>query len=270
MADTNAGDGPLSTSSVAALSGYSVQQIRNLEALGVIAPARRAANGYRRFSHHHVRDLRVYRDLATAVGPVRARRVLRDVRALPRDQAAALLSSLHTGLKEERDEALAAQQALRMIRAEAAVDAEPTAADTMTITELAGALGVRASTLRFWEKAGLVRPERIETRAGTARRYPVTAIREARITAALRAAGYRIPDVHATMTAIRRLGAVDDPLESLRSRVDAIARRTLALLRAGAAAADIIAPGGQEFASPPEGGDPGVHPRADLIRAVSP
>lgn len=244
LVGTKAADEPLRTSSVAALSGYSVQQVRDLEALGVISPARRAANGYRCFARHHVRDLRVYRDLATAVGPVRARQVLRDIRTLPRDRAAALMSSLHTVLQKERDEALAAQRALRMIRAEASVDAEPTVEDSMTITELAGALGVRASTLRFWEKAGLVRPERIETRAGTARRYPLAAIREARITAALRAAGYRIPDVHATMTAIRRLAAVDDPLESLRSRVDAIARRTLALLRAGAAVADIISPDG--------------------------
>lgn len=244
MVDTDAKDEPLSTSSIAAVSGYSAQQIRNLEALGVISPARRAANGYRRFRHHHVRDLRVYRDLATAVGPVRARQVLRDVRTLPRDQAAALVSSLHTVLKEERDEAVAARQALRMIRAEASVDAAATVEDSMTITELAGALGVRTSTLRFWEKAALVRPERIATRAGSARRYPLTAIREARITAALRSAGYRIPDVQAAMTAIRRLRAVDDPLESLRARVDAIARRTLALLRAGAAIADIIGPDG--------------------------
>lgn len=245
MVGTGARQETLSTSTVSAASGYSVQQIRNLEALGVISPARRAANGYRQFSPRHVRELRVYRDLSTAVGPVRARRVLRDVRTLPCDQAVALVSSLHTLLENERDEALAAQQALRMIRAEGSVDAAATAEDAMTITELADALGVRASTLRFWEKVGLVRPERIRTRAGTARRYPLTAIREARITAALRAAGYRIPDIQGSMAAIRHLGAVDDPLESLHSRVDQVARRTLALLRAGAAIADLIAPTGE-------------------------
>lgn len=199
-----------------------------------------SANGYRRFSAHHVRDLRAYRDLAIGVGPVVARRVMREIRSLPPDDAAALVCSLHTALNQERDEALAAQQALRAIRAEAAVDAPPTSQDAMTITELAGALGVRTSTLRFWEKAGLLSPERVTTTAGAARRYPLPAIREARVTSALRAAGYRIPDVHRTITAIRHLHDVGQPIEALDARIDAIAQRTIALLRAGTAISEII------------------------------
>jgi hypothetical protein len=73
------------------------------------------------------------------------------------------------------------------------------------------------------------------TRAGTARRYPVPAIREARITAVLRAAGYRIPDLQASMAALRQVQATDDPLKFLGSRLEAIASRTIALLRDGAA-----------------------------------
>ncbi|WP_233574095.1 MerR family transcriptional regulator [Amycolatopsis panacis] len=159
---------------------------------------------------------------------------------VPRDQAVSLLSSFHVALARERDDALAAQGALQMIRAETSVEAEPTAEDSMTITELASALGVRTSALRFWEKVGLVAPERVTLRAGSARRYPVRAIREARITAALRAAGYRIPEVQHAMTSIRQLQDVDDPLKALESRIDAIAKRTLALLWAGADIADII------------------------------
>lgn len=237
--DTAAGQ--LSTGAVATSTGYSVQQIRDLAALGVIAPAARAANGYRQFCVHHVRDLHAYRDLAIAVGPVAARRTLREIRSLPRDEAAALVSSLHTGLNRERDEALAAQQALCAIRAEAAVDAEPTAGDTMTITELAGALGVRTSTLRFWEKAGLISPERVTTRTGSARRYPLPAIREARIVAALRAAGYRVPDVQRAVSAIRHLHGLTEPLAALEARIESIAQRMLALLRAGTTLSQIIA-----------------------------
>jgi len=214
-----------------------------LEALGVISPVPRAPNGYRRFSRRHVLDLRVYRDLSFAVGPVQARRVMRKIRALPHGEAAALVNSLHVGLDRLRADALAAREALETIRAEASADAEPADEDAMTITELAGALGVPASTLRFWEKAGLVLPERVATRSGTARRYPLHAVREARITAALRAAGYRVPDVRRTMDALRRLHDVhdaDDPLRALDAHVDAITRRTLALLRAGAGLADII------------------------------
>ncbi|WP_433683558.1 MerR family transcriptional regulator [Nocardia sp. CA-119907] len=112
----------------------------------------------------------------------------------------------------------------------------------MTITELSQALELRASTLRFWEQHGLVRPERIITRSGSARRYQLVAIREARITAALRAAGYRIPDVQKAIAAIRDLGDAGHSLEALDARLITIAQRGLALIRAGATLAQIIQP----------------------------
>lgn len=241
MADTvGAADG-LSTSAVSAASGYSVQQVRDLEALGVIPPAHRADNGYRQFSITHVRDLCAYRDLASAVGPVEARWAMSEIRSLPPDKAAALVCSFHSRLNREREEALVAQQALQDIRAEAATDAPLADGDAMTITELAGALGVRTSTLRFWEKIGLVAPERVTTKAGSVRRYPLQAVREARITAALRTAGYCIPDVQRAITAVRNLQDVGQSLDALETRVDAIAKRTLALLRAGTTLSEIIA-----------------------------
>lgn len=230
----------LSIAAVVAASGYSRQQVRDLEALGVIPAAARASNGYRQFSATHVRDLRAYRDLAQAVGPVEARRTMRQIRVKPFGEATAWVSGLHTRLTDERMQALAARSALESIRGEAAVDADPVDGDSMTITELSRALGVRASTLRFWEEAGLVAPVRVPTRAGTARRYTLTAIREARITAALRAGGYPVPDVRKAITAVRDLDDVSDSLTALDARLDAIAHRSMALLRAGAALAAII------------------------------
>lgn len=230
----------MSTAAVAEASGYSVQQVRDLERRGVIPPAARAGNGYRRFSEAHVRALRAYRGLALAVGPVEARRAMRDIRRCSPEEGAALIGSLHTGLHHERERALAARRGLEAIQAEAETDAEPVAADAMTITELSQALGVRSSALRFWEGEGLVEPDRITTRAGTARRYGIAAIREARITAALRAGGYRVPDVRTAITAIREMGDVSCSLAALDARVEAIARRSLGLLRAGALLAEII------------------------------
>lgn len=97
--------------------------------------------------------------------------------------------------------------------------------------------------LRFWEKVGLVAPERIAARAGAARRYHLTAIREARITTALRAGGYRIPDVQAAITAVRDLHDVSHSLNALDERLQAIAKRSMALLRAGAGLSELIEPG---------------------------
>ncbi|WP_164877546.1 MerR family transcriptional regulator [Prescottella agglutinans] len=240
MIGTDDSASPVSTAAVAAATGYSVQQVRDLEALGVIPAAARSRNGYRQFSAAHVRALRAYRDLAHAVGPVDARRAMREIRLQPPDRGAALICGFHARLNGEREQALAARSALESIRAEATTDAEPVDGDSMTITELSQALGVKASTLRFWEKVGLVTPDRVGTRAGTARRYTLTAIREARITAALRASGYRIPDVQKAITAVRDLDDVSHSLAALDTRVEAIARRALALLRAGALLAELI------------------------------
>lgn len=226
-----------SSAQAAATSGYSVQQVRDLERVGAIPPAQRAANGYREFSASHILALRTYRQLALAVGAVEARRAMRDIRTKPVDEAVALVSAFHVRLTRARDDALSAQRALAVIGGEA--DADPDPRDAMTITELGAALGVRASTLRFWEQVGLVRPERV-TRLN-ARRYPVAAIREARIVAVLRAAGYGIPAIQALVRSVRELEDVDESRAALQARLDAIARQMLALLAAGAGIAELIA-----------------------------
>ena len=232
----------LTVSAVATATGYSVQQIRDLERLGVIASAVRADNGYRQFSATEIRDLCAYRDLAHAVGPVQARRSMCTIRTVSPGEAANLVCSLHIGLNGEREQALVARRALEAIQSETRTEAAPVVADAMTITELSRALGVRASALRFWEKAGLVKPERITTSTGSIRRYPLEAIREARITAALRAAGYRIPDVQRAIAAIRDLDDVNRSLEALDARLTSITERSLALFRAAAILAQIIQP----------------------------
>ncbi|MFW6695208.1 MerR family transcriptional regulator [Streptomyces sp. MAR4 CNX-425] len=261
----------MNTSAVAAASGYSVQQVRDLEALGVIPAAERAANGYRRFSAAHVRALGAYRDLAHAVGPVAARRAMREVRGLPPGDGVAVLGGLHTRLNDERGRVLAARRALEAIRAEAVTDAAPVDADSMTITELSQALGVKASTLRFWEEAGLVAPERVATRAGTARRYPVAAVREARIAAALRAGGHRVPDVREAVAAVRELRDVGRSLAALDAHLEALTGRALALLRAGGVLAEIIDPPAPAVAVPGSGVGfiSGIRGFTPLLTAVS-
>ncbi|PUB28669.1 DNA-binding transcriptional MerR regulator [Promicromonospora sp. AC04] len=250
---------PLRTADVARESGYSVQQVRDLERLGVIPPAVRAANGYRTYGPAHVRALRAYRGLAVAAGPVEARRLLAELFAEPRAgslaDAAAAIGVVHVRLARERDEALRAQEALSAIQAEAAVPdgggaddgataAGSAGADTMTITELAGALGVRTSTLRFWEQEGLAVPQRVTTLR--ARQYGPAAVREARIVTALRSSGYGIPAVQDVVATLHRLEGISEGITEARQildgRLDQIAARTIALLRAGADLAVIIDP----------------------------
>ncbi|WP_343243706.1 MerR family transcriptional regulator [Streptomyces sp. SID13726] len=223
------------TVEVAEESGYSVQQVRDLERLGVIPPAVRQDNGYRVYTATHVHALRAYRGLAGAVGPVEARRLLAGLWTATISEAAAAVDEVHVRLAREREEALRAQRALQGIRAEETGRDD----DSMTITQLAEALGVRSSTLRFWEEEGLVRPERVTTLR--ARRYGLPAIRAARVVAALRAGGYGIPAVREIMGSLDDAEGLEDARRILRVRLDRIAARSVELLRAGADLAAVIA-----------------------------
>ncbi|MGW7488479.1 MerR family transcriptional regulator [Streptomyces sp. NPDC054786] len=229
---------PLRTVDVARASGYSVQQVRDLERLGVLPPAARSDNGYRSYTPLHVHALRAYRGLAGAVGPVVARQLLAQLRTGTTAEAASAVNAVHVRLAREREEALRAQRALRATRAEAHTTEFEQESDAMTITELAGALGVRPSTLRFWEQEGLVMPERVTSLR--ARRYGLPAIREARIVVALRGAGYGIPAVREILGSLHRLDGVGEAQRILRQRLEGIATRSVALLRAGADLAAVI------------------------------
>ncbi|GMA24286.1 MerR family transcriptional regulator [Luteimicrobium album] len=225
-------DHAMTTGDLAAAAGYSVQQVRDLERLGVIPSAARCPNGYRRFGTEHVDALRAYRDLAAAVGPVEARSIMPEIRTVPHDDAVARIVALHTALARSRDDTLAALRALDDIVEEAAHDDPPAPGDALSITELARALGVRASALRFWEGEGLVRPERVG--AHGARVYPPSAVRDARIVAALRAGGYRIPAARAVMSSIGSAHGTREARSALHDRLRAIAMQSEALLRVGA------------------------------------
>ena len=226
------------TSRLAAVSAYSAQQIRDLEHLGVIPPAVRRPNGNRQFATTHVTALRAYRHLAIAVGPVLARATMREMRHLPFDEAIARIVALHVDLARSRNDTIAALHALDTILDESAHDAPPVPGDTMSITELSAALGVRSSTLRFWEQEGLISSEREQPLA--ARRYPPNAASDARIVAALRAGGYRIPAVRAVMTSLRTLDDTTNARDALHGRLQSIAARSDALLRAGTDLSDLL------------------------------
>lgn len=234
----------LRTVDVARQSGYSVQQVRDLERLGVIPAAARSSNGYRSYTPLHVHALRAYRGLAGAMGPVAARQMLARLQTETTAEAASAINAVHVRLAREREEALRAQRALRAIQAEAEATECEQESDAMTITELAEALRVRPSTLRFWEQEGLVTPERVTSLR--ARRYGLPAIRAARIVTALRGAGYSIPAVREAMDSLRQLDGRGEAQRILRRRVEQIATRTVALLRAGADLAAVVEAAGRQ------------------------
>ena len=107
----------------------------------------------------------------------------------------------------------------------------------MGISELAGALGVRTSTLRHWDAEGLVVPSRVP--GGRARTYSPGDVRDARIVSQLRRAGYRIESLRALLPELRRARRVEEVAAALAARDAGITARSRALLR-GAALLDAL------------------------------
>ncbi|MDR7327093.1 MULTISPECIES: MerR family transcriptional regulator [Catenuloplanes] len=220
------------TVDVARRSGYSVQQIRNLERDGVLPPAARTATGHRAYTDRHVLAATAYRALAAGTGPAEARAIVRAAHQPPPARSLALLDAAHARLDAERRSLRLAQEAARTISAEPILDVR--AGDAMTISELAAALGVRASTLRHWHAEGLVVPDR--DAAGRDRVYSPGAVRDARVTDQLRRAGYPIATLRALLPELRHA----DAGPALGTREAALTARSHALLHAAAALSALL------------------------------
>ncbi|MFS0894650.1 MerR family transcriptional regulator [Microbacterium sp. 179-I 3D3 NHS] len=218
----------MTTAELGRLVGYSTQQVRDLERLGIIPCAERASNGYRRYRHPHLVALRAYRGLAAALGPVPARRLMPALIDAAVDDAAERLDRLHVEIADERSRV---KEALRALAAavEESVDVFGDA-DAMSIGELAQALGVRASALRHWEREGLLHP--LRSPASSSRTYGARAITEARIVAALRAGGYGIPSIVRVLDQLRGQALTGDAQRILSDRLADLTRRSIALLAA--------------------------------------
>lgn len=216
------------TAAVARIVGYSTQQVRDLERLGVLPAAERTPNGYRRYEERHIIALRAYRALAAAIGPVPARQMMPALMQGTLEAAAEKIDDLHALLARSRHQVREASHGLHAVLADTAHVFDDH--DSMSIGELAEALGVRSSALRHWEHEGLVHPDRISP--SQTRRYAARAISEARIVAALRSGGHRIPPIARVLDQLREHGLTAEAQALLDERLSDLSRRSVALLGA--------------------------------------
>lgn len=227
----------LRTVDVARQAGYSVQQIRNLERDGALPTSTRTPTGYRTYSDTHVQAALAYRAFAAAVGPVEAKQIMRTAHQGPACELLSLLDAAHARLHTERQDLRLARQAAAEIAQEPVDDARPS--DSMNISELAGALGLRPSTLRHWETEGLVTPSR--SPAQRARVYSPDDVRDARIVHQLRQAGYGIAQLRALMPQLRHTNRWDEVNGALASREAGLNVRSRQMMEGAAALSPLLA-----------------------------
>jgi DNA-binding transcriptional MerR regulator len=105
----------------------------------------------------------------------------------------------------------------------------------LTVGELAHRLGVHPATLRTWETAGILRPER--DRATGYREYGPDCVRDAEIARQLRRGGYPLRQVAQFIESLREAGGADALSAFLDSWQDRLTTRSRNLL-SGAARLD--------------------------------
>ncbi|MGA4841823.1 MerR family transcriptional regulator [Streptomyces sp. G45] len=210
---------------LARMAGVSTQLVRDYADAGILPPTERTPSGYRRFHPVHGRALLTYRALARGFGAETARQVMRAVHADDVPAALAAVDAAHAALHEQRRALRATGEALE---AAASGRAHPQARGPLTVGEAAAHLGVRPSTLRVWEAAGLLSPAR--ERGTRYRRYDTGDLRDARMIGLLRQARYPLPQIRPVLDDLRESGSVTALRAALAHRQDELTRRARAML----------------------------------------
>ncbi len=185
--------------------GLSTQAIRNYEADGILPAAERSPYGYRVYTPLHATALRAFLALVPGHGHSTATSIMRAVGRDAVGDALRLIDESHAQLLDDRQTLQAVTAALR------ALEPVPQERGDQFVGPLSRKLGIRPATLRKWERAGLLRPER-DPRTGY-RVYNAADVRDAKLTHQLRRGGYPLGQIAPLLDQVRSAGGVA-PLEA--------------------------------------------------------
>jgi DNA-binding transcriptional MerR regulator len=146
--------------------GISPNTLRNYETNGFIPPAKRAANGYRMYTNLHAAYLACIQAMAPGFGMDVTSEVLHSLQRNQQDHALWIVRENEVSLYEEKRRLETLMQKIQQYVEENKVFSFK---KLLTIHEVSKQTGVRKSTIRYWEKAGLLTVERDP--ANTYRRY---------------------------------------------------------------------------------------------------
>ncbi len=209
--------------------GLSTQAVRNYEVAGILPAAGRSPHGYRAYTPRHAQALRAFLALRAGHGHGTATAVMQAVNRDAVEDALRLVDESHAQLLEDRRTLQAVEAAVRDL------GPVPPERGSTFVGPLSRKLGIDPATLRTWERAGLVQPER-DPRTGY-RVYRPADVRDARLAAQLRRGGHLLAQIAPLVAQVRSAGGVA-PLESvLRDWRDRLSARGRAML-SGAAALD--------------------------------
>nr|AGS49466.1 transcriptional regulator, MerR family [uncultured bacterium esnapd6] len=220
----------------------SPQAVRNYEQDGLIPPAERTAAGYRVYTEVHAVALRAFLALVPAHGYAIAREIMRALDEGNLDAALRSIDRSHAQLLRDRKTLDSVGQAITHLTAQltAAPDTESTGQGrrvAFSIGKLSDRLGVTVATLRNWEAAGILVPQRTSGH----RVYNADDVRDAELAHLLRRGGYPLEQISTVVEQVRTAGgtlALSEALENWQQRLTA---RGVAMLGAACKLGDYVA-----------------------------
>lgn len=187
----------LRTKDLARAVGISVQQVRNYEASGFIPAVERSPSGYRRYTRQHLEALKTARHLIGGYGGQWAQQIMQAAHQGMLSHALALIDERHAqlaGTREQLDQTLAA---LSMLAMQLPSERHAHVSERLRVGAAARLVGVRVSSLRFWEQQGLLQP--LREKGSRYRLYNEQQLRRLRIVALLRQANYDFAAIRTTL-----------------------------------------------------------------------
>lgn len=227
----------LRTKDLAEAGQISVQQVRNYEASGFLPLVERSPAGYRRYTQQHLEALQTARQLIGAYGGLRAQQIMQAVHQSRLAEALALIDEGHGELAQTRDHLEQTLAALGVLAAQLPTAPHSHAPERLHVGAAARLVGVRVSTLRFWEQQGLLQP--VREKGSSYRVYDERQLHRLRIVALLRQANYDFAAIRTTLDELEA-GQPQRALAAVEVRRSRLANASWRCLGATAALYDYI------------------------------
>lgn len=215
--------------------GISTQAVRNYERDGLLPPAQRTPSGYRAYSAVHARALRAYLALIPAHGYATSGEIMRAVNSGDLDTALRVIDSSHAQLLRDRETLDAVEAAIDILTTSPATSPPDR---PLMISAVAHRIGVTPATLRKWERAGVLTPQRDPTMHY--RRYSAEDVRDAELAHLLRRGGYLLDHIATVLHQVRGADGPEPLAGSLEDWRRRLTDRGRAMLTAAGRLADYV------------------------------
>ena len=185
--------------------GISAATVRMYEREGILPAAERNPSGHRRYRYRHLRVLETVRVLMRGYGWEYAKKVMQALNAGRMEDVHVLVDARHAAIDAERRQLAETMRAFEILTRAEEGERHIRLVEEMRRPLRVGAAarqaGVPVSTVHFWEEQGLLEPGR--DRESNYRVYAANDVRQLKVIALLRDAGYRFPDIRSIL---RELG----------------------------------------------------------------